>query len=241
MALLFVASTALTILFCTHMPLPGAMRMPGMRMAGQSGLGSALAFMSMWFVMMVAMMLPSLTPRMWRYRQVVGEAGDARLNRLTALVGAGYFFVWTMSGVVVLPLEYAADAVKERLPQLSHAGPGAVAVIVLLAGALQFTQWKARHLSRCREAHACGVRAPGSPRTAWRHGVCLGVHCLHCCFGLMVILLSVGIMDLRVMAVVTTAITAERVAPRGERVARAVGAIAIAAGLYLVARTSGPA
>jgi predicted metal-binding membrane protein len=51
----------------------------------------------MWVVMMVAMMLPSLVPMLWRYRQAVGRTGETRLGRLTALVGVGYFFVWTVS------------------------------------------------------------------------------------------------------------------------------------------------
>jgi predicted metal-binding membrane protein len=45
-------------------------------------------------------------------------------------------------------------------------------------------------------------------------------------------------MDLRAMALVTAAITAERLAPPGERVARAIGAGVVAAGLLLVARAA---
>jgi hypothetical protein len=43
-------------------------------------------------------------------------------------------------------------------------------------------------------------------------------------------------MDLRAMAAVTAAITAERLAPAGEHVARAVGAIVVGAGLLLIVR-----
>jgi len=46
-------------------------------------------------------------------------------------------------------------------------------------------------------------------------------------------------MDLRAMAVVTAAITVERLLPAGERVARAVGAAGIGAGLFLIARAAG--
>jgi predicted metal-binding membrane protein len=53
----------------------------------------------MWVVMMVAMMLPSLVPMLWRYRQAVGSTGEARLARLTAFVGVGYFSVWTVFGM----------------------------------------------------------------------------------------------------------------------------------------------
>ena len=52
----------------------------------------------------------------------------------------------------------------------------------------------------------------------------------------MAILLVIGVMDLRVMAVVTAAITVERLAPSGERVARAIGVVVVAAGLFLIVR-----
>jgi predicted metal-binding membrane protein len=55
----------------------------------------------------------------------------------------------------------------------------------------------------------------------------------------MAILLVVGIMDLLAMAVVAAAITVERLAPAGERVARGIGAVIVAAGLFLIARAAG--
>jgi hypothetical protein len=45
----------------------------------------------------------------------------------------------------------------------------------------------------------------------------LGLHCCRCCAGLIAILLVIGVMDLRAMAVVGAAITVERIAPAGER------------------------
>ena len=54
------------------------------------------------------------------------------------------------------------------------------------------------------------------------------------------ILLVIGVMDLRAMAVVATAIAAERLAPAGERVARATGAAVVGAGLFLGARAAWP-
>jgi hypothetical protein len=40
-----------------------------------------------------------------------------------------------------------------------------------------------------------------------QHGLRLGLHCGACCAGLTAILLVIGVVDLRVMAVVTAAIT----------------------------------
>jgi predicted metal-binding membrane protein len=118
---------------------------------------------------------------------------------------------------------------------LAHAVPIAVGVVVLIAGVFQLTPWKARHLACCREAPGLGRMLPADAGTAWRHGLRLGLHCSHCCVGLMAILLVIGVMDLRVMAVVAAAITVERLAPAGERVARAIGAVVVAAGLFLIA------
>jgi predicted metal-binding membrane protein len=55
----------------------------------------------------------------------------------------------------------------------------------------------------------------------------------------MAILLVIGVMNLGAMAVVAAAITVERVAPAGERVARVIGAIVVAAGLFLIVRAAG--
>jgi predicted metal-binding membrane protein len=46
-------------------------------------------------------------------------------------------------------------------------------------------------------------------------------------------------MDLRAMAVVMAAITVERLAPAGQRVARVIGAVVAGAGLFLIAQAAG--
>src|SRR5437016_5042514 len=210
-----------------------------MSMSGQPWLGAAASFLAMWVVMMVPMMLPSLAPMLWRYRQAVGRTGKTRLGRLTALVGVGYFFVWTVFGMAAFPLGVALAAVEMQQPALARAVPIAVGVIVLMAGSLQLTAWKARHLAYCREAPGRGGTLPADTGTAWRHGLRLGLHCSNCSAGLMAILLVIGVMELRAMAVVAAAITVERLAPAGERVARATGAVAVGAGLFLIARAAG--
>jgi predicted metal-binding membrane protein len=246
-ALLFAASVALTIEWCASMSAVGEMAMAGgstmsmmwMRMPGQTWPGAAASFLGMWVVMMVAMMLPSLVPMLWRYRQTICETRDTHLGWLTALVGGGYFFVWTSFGMVAFPLGVAFAAIEMQQPALARAVPIAVGVVVLIAGFLQFTAWKARHLARCREVPVCGCTSPADAGTAWRHGLRLGLHCGHCCAGLTVVLLVIGVMDLRAMGVVAAAITAERLAPAGERVARVIGVIVVGAGLLLIVRATG--
>jgi predicted metal-binding membrane protein len=243
-ALLFAASAAVTIVWCASMSGMGGMPMPGgwtmsmawMRMPGQTWPGAAATFLGMWVVMMMAMMLPSLVPMLWRYRQAVGNTGETRLAGLTALAGAGYFCVWTIFGMMAFPLGIALAEIEMQEPALARAVPGAVGVVVLMAGALQFTAWKARHLACCRGTPGYGSTLPADAATAWRHGLRLGLHCSYCCAGLTAILLVTGVMDLRAMAVVAAAITLERLAPRGERVARAIGVVVVGAGLLLIAQ-----
>jgi predicted metal-binding membrane protein len=224
-----------------EMPMPGGwtMSMTWMRLPGQTWPGAAASFLGMWVVMMAAMMLPSLVPTLWRYRQAVVNTGETRIDRLTAIVGTGYFFVWTVFGMVAYPLGVALAAVERQQPALARAAPIATGVVVLLAGALQFTAWKARHLACCREPVGHGRTLPVDAATAWQHGLRLGFHCSCCCAGLMAILIAIGVMDLRAMTVMTAAITVERLAPAGERVARAIGAVVVAAGLLLIARAAG--
>jgi predicted metal-binding membrane protein len=246
-ALLFAASAAVTIVWCASMSAMGGMPMPGgwtmsmawMRMPGQTWPGAAASFLGMWVVMMVAMMLPSLVPMLWRYRQAIGRTGETRLGRLTARVGVGYFLVWTLFGMAAYPLGVALTTLEMQQQALARAVPIAVGVVVLIAGSLQLTAWKARHLACCREAPGRGRTLRADAGTAWRHGLRLGLHCTHCCAGLMAILLVIGVMDLRAMAVVAAAITVERLAPAGERVARAIGAVVVAAGLFLIGRAAG--
>jgi predicted metal-binding membrane protein len=246
-ALLFVASAAVTIVWCASMSAMGERPMPGgwtmsmvwTRMPGQTWPGAAASFLGMWIVMMVAMMLPSLVPMLWRYRQAVGRTGGTRLGWLTALVGMGYFFVWTVVGAAVFPLGVALSTIEMRQPVLASAVPFAVGAVILIAGSLQLTAWKARRVACCFEALGHRRTLPADVGTAWRHGLRLGLECGHCCADLMAILLVIGVMDLRVMAAVAAAITAERLAPAGLRVARAIGAVIVGAGLFLIARGAG--
>jgi predicted metal-binding membrane protein len=225
-AALFVASAVGTVVWCASMssmpamPMPGgwAMSMAWMRMPGQTWAGAAGSFLGMWIVMMVAMMLPSLVPLLRRFAK----------GRQAAVAGAGYFLIWSALGVAVFPIGVGLAGVEMQRPALARAVPIAGALTVVAAGWLQLTGWKARQLACC---HAEDGRGP-----AWRYGVHLGLRCVGCCAGLTAILLVMGVMDLRAMAVVTAAITVERLAPGGRRVARATGALAIAMGLVMLAR-----
>jgi predicted metal-binding membrane protein len=188
--------------------------------------------------MMIAMMTPSVTPLLWRYRHAVDATGEGKLGALTAAMGAGYFLVWTIAGAAIFPLGSALSATAIDVPALARVMPLVTGAVLIVAGAAQFTSWKSCHLACCREVLLCGRTLPVDRSSAWRYGLRYGAHCVQCCAPLMAALIALGVMDLRAMAVVTAAISAERLAPNGDRVARASGAIAIAAGTILIASTT---
>jgi predicted metal-binding membrane protein len=228
------------------MPEHCARTMPGgwtlsaawMRMPGQSWPGATASFVAMWLAMMTAMMLPSLVPMLERYRGVVAGTAGAHLDRLTALVAAGYFLIWAAIGLAVFPLGAALAALALADPALARAVPLAAGALVVGAGALQRTAFTARHLACCRDGLPDVRPWPADSWAAGRHGLRLGVHCAASTAALTVVLLAIGVMDHRAMAVVTAAITAERLMSAGERVARAIGAVTVAVGAVLVARAA---
>ena len=74
---------------------------------------------------------------------------------------------------------------------------------------------------------------------AWRHGVRLGLHCCCSSAGATAVLLVMGVMDLRAMAMVTAAVTLERLAPAAVPVVRALGVLAVVSGALLIAQAAG--
>jgi len=130
-ALVLAASAAGTIVWCASMSAMGEMSMPAvwtmsmvwMRMPGQTWPAAGAAFIGMWVVMMVAMMLPVPGPMLWRYR------ADGRQHRtrgapvpLTALVGWwGTSSCGPYSEMIAFPLGVALRAAEMQQPALARA------------------------------------------------------------------------------------------------------------------------
>ena len=182
-----------------------------MCIGGGTSASAAVAFLGMWAVMMIPMMLPAVAPVLWRHR------GDP--PRLLAIAGLAYFAVWSAAGFAVFPL--AATGVR------IFGDPIAAGIVVILAGSVQFTAWKRRRLACCTRARA----RPATPAAAWHDGQRLGAECMACCGNLMAVLLVIGMMNPIAMAAVTVAIAVERLAPR---TAPVIGAIVVVAGALTI-------
>ena len=64
-------------------------------------------------------------------------------------------------------------------------------------------------------------------------GVVHGLYCVGCCWGLMIVLFSLGVMSLVWMAVIAGVIFAEKMLPRGERLTRLIAVAFVALGLWI--------
>jgi predicted metal-binding membrane protein len=151
---------------------------------------------------------------------------------------AGYLGMWMAVMVPMMLPSFGAGvmAAEMRWGTVVQWLPVAGGAVLLVAGGVQLTPWKARQLTLCREDPGCGCAPLPEAASAWRHGLRLGVRCSLCCSSLMLALLAVGMMDLAAMAAVTLAISAERLAPAPLRIARVVGAAIVAAGVLTITR-----
>jgi predicted metal-binding membrane protein len=208
--------------------------MNGMSMPHESWSGAAAGYLGMWMAMMVPMMLPSLVPMLGRYHRTIRGTPAMQLHALTALVGVGYYLVWAVLGVVALAVSDGLMAAELRWG--AGRWPLVTGAVLLAAGVVQLSPWKSRQLARCRETSGCGGAHAPRALPAWRLGLGLGMRCALCCSGLMTALLAVGLMHPVAMALVTLAITAERLAPTPQRVARLAGLTIVAVGVLTAAR-----
>lgn len=117
---------------------------------------------------------------------------------------------------------------------LARIAPIVFGVLVLYAGIFQLTSWKQRYLGCGQKASCGGMIQEISLRKAFQYGLQIGLDCVYCRANLIAILLVIGVMDLRTMAIVTAAITIERLVPAGERMAQLMGALIIIAGIFLI-------
>ena len=200
---------------------------------GTMGL-TLLAFLGVWLVMMAAMMLPSVTPVAVLWTRVIGggSAGVARAARMSLFLG-GYLLVWTVFGLVAYPVLAGAS----RLLAASPAAAQWLGVaIFIVAGGYQLTSWKDWCLGRCRSPvgalmYYAGFRGRGRDL---RVGLHHGATCAGCCWGLMIVLVAVGVMNLAVMAALAAVILAEKLWRYGRPFGRAVGVVLVAVGVLAI-------
>ena len=196
-------------------------------MTGTMGLGLA-AFVAIWTLMMAAMMLPSVAPTAALYARTVQSRRTVRLAGMVA----GYLAVWAVTGLPAFGLAWMTGSLTGRHPGVAHV----LAIVTFaVAGAYQLSPLKDRCLAHCRSPLALLLHY-GSYRGRSRDlrvGLHHGGYCLGCCWGLMVILIAVGVMNLVAMVGLAALVLVEKTWRWGVVAGRVAGvallALAVAA------------
>jgi predicted metal-binding membrane protein len=209
-------------------------------MTGTMGLGLA-AFVPVWTLMMAAMMLPSVGPAASRYarspsryarspsRYDRNASRYARSAAGTAGLAGGYLAIWAAAGVPAFGLAWLAGWVTGRHPGAAHIA--AVAVFAA-CGVYQLSGPKERCLTRCRAALPPTRRGgwPGALAAGVRHGA----SCLGCCWGLMVILVAVGVMNVAAMVGLAVVVLTEKTSGWGPAAGRLSGVAALGLAVAII-------
>ncbi len=188
---------------------------------------------AMWAVMMAAMMLPTMVPTLRAYDDLVVSANGSRAGWLGVL--AGYMIVWVGFAALIAAVQVAALRAG-LVDDLGVATSVWIAAALLIGvGAFQFTRLKQVCHGVC---HAPMQYFLGHWRTGpvggLRMGLALGVYCVGCCWGFMVLGFVGGVMSLLWMGLATLFMVIEKLPQIGHHVTRPMGVVLMMAGTALI-------
>ena len=190
---------ALTVRFASGMtPGPGTMGL------------DLPAFLALWALMMAAMMLPSVAPFVLLYGRTLRARSTGWIRVLRAVgLFAGYLAAWVAFGLIAYAAAWAGGNLATHA---AHVAPWIGAGVLAAAGLYQLTPLKSRCLSRCRSPLGFLLRFGGlsGKLRDLRVGLYHGAYCVGCCWGLMIVLIAVGTMNLAWMAGLAGAVLLEK-------------------------------
>jgi predicted metal-binding membrane protein len=210
-------------------------RMGGLDSTPGMDLGGLGFYVTVWVVMMAAMMFPSVAPTVLMYDRLRAghlERGRGAPADATALFVAGYLVVWTAGGLAAFGLFELVRAIDPAFLAWDKAGRYVAGGVIVAAAIYQVTPLKRACLIKCRSPMMFLAER-------WRHGRAGGLElgmrhgawCLGCCWALMAALFAVGIMSLGWMALIAAFIAGEKLLPWPAAARRTVAVLLLALGL----------
>jgi predicted metal-binding membrane protein len=184
-----------------------------------------LAVFIMWAVMMAAMMLPSAAPMILWFAVLNRRRSE---GAKTLLFVAAYLALWAAFSGAAVAAQWLLQSIGYLSPMIVSKSSVLNGALLLIAGVFQLSPLK----------HVC-LRACRSPlgflTSDWRDGlwgacnmgIRHGLYCLGCCWALMALLFVGGVMNLLWIAALAGLVAIEKLAPKGEVVARALGGLMI--------------
>ena len=208
-----------------------AREMQGMDGGPWAELGSAGWFLSVWAVMMAAMMLPSVAPTVALYSKLK----HTRALGAPLLFTSGYLLVWIAVGLGTYLLARIGAELSGGVLAWDRAGRWLAGATLLIAAAYELTPLKDVCLGKCRTPL-------GFLLGNWREGllgaVNMGIRhgawCVGCCWALMASLFALGVMSIVWMAVVAGLIAFEKLIPSRRAATYGMAAVLIVVGVLML-------
>lgn len=188
--------------------------------------GYALLMLAMWWVMMVAMMLPSAAPMILLFATINRkQRSKGQPFTETVVFAAGYLLAWGGFSVVAVAMQWGLSKVGLLSPAMATTSATLGGILLLTAGVWQMTPLKHACLRHCRSPMHFVLHS-------WRQGrlgaVAMGLEhggfCLGCCWVLMALLFYGGVMNLAWIAGLAFYVLAEKLLPASPRVGWIAGA-----------------
>ena len=199
-----------------------------------------LLYASGWLLMTTAMMLPTTLPLLRRFERLTSARPDR--HRLILLLVAGYLLVWGGFGIAAHLLDAVLHLIVQQSDWLAANGWILGAVVLVAAGAFQFSRLKYRCLDQCRSPLGFITRHWRGRRPSWnalRLGVHHGAFCVGCCWAIMLLMFVVGTGNVGWMLALGAVMAVEKNMPWGRRLSHPLGAALMTWGALVVAVNTG--
>ena len=182
----------------------------------------------MWLLMMIAMMIPSATPLALLFAQVQRKRATDPVAVPTSVLLAGYAAAWGVFSVVITLVQWQLHQRGLLDPMMDSRSYLFSGVMLLVAGAYQFTPWKDVCLRYCRTPmnFLLGSWREGTGG-AFVMGFHHGAYCVLCCWGLMLVMFAVGVMNMLWMVLIALFVLCEKTILPPLSGARIVGTVLV--------------
>ncbi|MEO7704246.1 MAG: DUF2182 domain-containing protein [Thermoflexales bacterium] len=245
-AIVVIALSAITVLSWVWIALGAGMEMSAVEMtrmprdmamtpAVWTPAYAALMF-SMWWVMMLAMMLPSVAPILLIFARISRrERAAARPWVPTGIFAVGYLAVWAGFSAVAAFLQWGLETTGLLSSMMMTTQPWFGAALLIAAGLWQVTPIKRACLSQCRSPVTfLANHWRDGISGAFRMGLVHGAYCLGCCWFLMALLFFGGVMNLLWIGGLAAYVLMEKLLPLGHWLGYAVGLGLILSGAWVL-------
>jgi len=196
-----------------------------------------LLMLAMWWVMMIAMMLPSAAPMILVFALVNRRSGASSGPYVpTAVFAGGYLVAWGGFSVVAVALQWGLQRAELLSPMMASRNAAFGGSLLVLAGGYQLSPLKHACLPRCRgPLDFISRHWRAGRRGAFRMGVHHGLYCVACCWGLMALLFFGGVMNLYWIGGLALFVLLEKTVPPGHWLASLSGLGLVGWGVALLA------